>query len=255
MKHIYAFSDVHGCWEVFQQLLDFIQPEDRVICLGDCGDRGDDGWKIIETVLNDDRFIYLMGNHEKMLIDTVDSYYKIQHMNIGAEPDEIDFYLQSDLNFQLLRNNGGKKTFQDWKKASLKRAKIEQLRKLAYGAECINAKGQKIILTHAGFTPYLNRNIEKEEDYLIWNRTHFYEKWDEYFPDTIIVHGHTPILYLGDFMSDEKRDFNKIEGAYWYCNNHKVNIDKCTIITGELLLLDLDTWEEHIFRDNKIYCG
>ena len=39
-------------------------------------------------------------------------------------------------------------------------------------------------------------------------------------------------------------DVNK-NGALWYCNNHKVNIDCGTVFTGKSVLLNLDTWEEH----------
>lgn len=253
MKHVYAFSDVHGCWEVFQQLLDFIQPEDRVICLGDCGDRGDDGWKIIETVLNDNRFIYLKGNHEDMLVKTIQAYQRICNACQGVDKDEINFHISMDENYNLLRRNGGNKTFKDWKKSKDRMIKYHLLKNLAYGAEYINLQGQKIILTHAGYTPKLN--YQPEDNDLLWNRYHFNQTWDKNFPDTIIVHGHTPINYLDDYIWNTAIDFTKVKGAYWYCNNHKVDIDKCTIETGELILLDLDTWEEHIFRDNKIYCG
>lgn len=37
------------------------------------------------------------------------------------------------------------------------------------------------------------------------------------------------------------------DGAFWYCNNHKVNIDCGAFFTGKTVLLDLDTFDEHIF--------
>ena len=36
-------------------------------------------------------------------------------------------------------------------------------------------------------------------------------------------------------------------GAFWYCNNHKVNIDTGAYASGSIVLLDLDTFDEHIF--------
>ncbi|MDV3428504.1 MAG: metallophosphoesterase [Bacillota bacterium] len=253
---IYAFSDAHGCWEPFQQLLEFIKPEDRVICLGDCGDRGEDGWKIIETVLNDKRFIYLKGNHEDMLIKTIQAYrrFMISYQGVVNE-DEINFYLSMDSDYELLYINGGCKTFKDWREAKERMVKYHLLNNLAYRAEYINKKGQKVILTHAGYTPKLNYTPDNDD--LLWNRSHFMQTWDNNFPDVVIVHGHTPLMYMDEYLWEDCRDNdpNDVPGAYWYCNGHKVNIDRCTIITGELVLLNLDTWEEHIFKDDKIYCG
>ena len=242
---IYAFSDAHGCWEPFEQLFNFIKPEDKVICLGDCGDRGKDGWKIIETVLNDNRFIYLMGNHEDMLINTIKDYFYIQRTCFGSDEDEIFFNLRMCESYDILKYNGGEKTFKDWKKAKYKELKYRQLKELKYRFDYVNKQGQKIILTHAGFTPHLN-DIPDNED-LIWSRSHFNQKWDKNFPDTIIVHGHTPIIYMSEYTFEEN-NLKEISESYWYCNKHKVNIDYCTIETGKLILLNLDTWEEYIFE-------
>lgn len=37
---VYAVSDLHGMYELYQKISDFLKPEDKVYCLGDCGDRG-----------------------------------------------------------------------------------------------------------------------------------------------------------------------------------------------------------------------
>ena len=39
--------------------------------------------------------------------------------------------------------------------------------------------------------------------------------------------------------------------ALWYCNNHKVCIDMGTYNTNITVLLDLDTFEEHIFAEEQ----
>lgn len=250
MGHTYAFSDAHGCWEPFQQLLDFIKPEDKVYCLGDCGDRGDEGWKIIKTVIKDKRFTYLKGNHEDMLTKAIDAYYYIRSTFVYPEDenkDEIDYELLMNHNYQLLTQNGGTKTFADWKNSDLRGLYNRILKNLPLEKVYFNKQGQKVILTHAGYTPHLYTSVS-EEDYL-WNRYHFNQKWDNSFPDVVMVHGHTPVPYMDEFLRDCPKN---IDGALWYCNNHKVNIDMCTVMTGEICLLDLDTWEQHIFKDNKV---
>lgn len=43
------------------------------------------------------------------------------------------------------------------------------------------------------------------------------------------------------------REDSYVEGAFWYCNDHKVNIDCGSFFTGQTVLLNLDTFDEHIF--------
>ena len=71
----YAISDLHGRMDLFRQVKEFLQPEDVVYVLGDCGDRGPAGWELIKTVYEDPQFIYLMGNHEDMLVDAMRSVF------------------------------------------------------------------------------------------------------------------------------------------------------------------------------------
>lgn len=33
---MYVCSDLHGMYDIYEQILDYIKPEDKVICLGDC---------------------------------------------------------------------------------------------------------------------------------------------------------------------------------------------------------------------------
>lgn len=64
-----AFSDLHGQYKLWKQIENFIQPEDKVFCLGDCADRGPEGWQIIKEVLATPNITYLRGNHEQFIID------------------------------------------------------------------------------------------------------------------------------------------------------------------------------------------
>ena len=50
--NIYAFSDIHGNYNLFRQIKNFIKENDVVFCLGDCCDRGLDGIKIIQEILD-----------------------------------------------------------------------------------------------------------------------------------------------------------------------------------------------------------
>lgn len=37
---IYAVSDLHGCLDIYYKIKKLLKSEDKVYCLGDCGDRG-----------------------------------------------------------------------------------------------------------------------------------------------------------------------------------------------------------------------
>lgn len=230
---VYAVSDLHGMYELYQKISDFLKPEDKVYCLGDCGDRGPQPWETIKAVASDPQFIYIKGNHEDMLVKAMEHYLRYETY---GEP------------FSLLSWNGGASTFEGWIADGANIGWKKYLKELPTCLNYQNKDGIKIILCHAGFTP--GHDIPNEED-LIWNREHFYDDCLE--DNTICVHGHTPIPnMIRGWRGSLKKIFGAEEdtynnGAFWYCNNHKVNIDCGAFATGETVLLDLDTFDEHIF--------
>ena len=63
--------------------------------------------------------------------------------------------------------------------------------------------------------------------------------------DYIIIHGHTPVFYHRGHDS-MKEILNHVYPEF-YANGHKINIDMGTHYTKTCALLDLDTFEYHIF--------
>ena len=228
---VYAVADLHGVLELYNQIKEFLKPEDIVYCLGDCGDRGPQPWETITTIYNDNQFIYLKGNHEDMLCDAMQDF--INGYGFGH-------------NYSLLRSNGGKVTFYDWtclynEDSNLGRSWYYNLKDLPIFETYTNKRGQEIFLTHAGFTPPINLAYEYD---LLWDRYHFNQKWDEEnFLNTVVVHGHTnwysvmgKLGLYPDIDSPEPR-------AFTYCNGHKICIDNASFYTGQTVLLNLDTFE------------
>ena len=95
-------------------------------------------------------------------------------------------------------------------------------------------------MSHAGYTPH-EMILPSSED-LIWNRDHLWDEWDDNFKNSIVVHGHTPIQILAKEIGETYEP-----GALWYCDNHKICIDNAAFYSGDVCLLNLDTFEEHIF--------
>ena len=103
MGKVYVSADWHGCLNPAQKVLDFLQPDDKLYFLGDAIDRGSDGYKIMTKLLNDPRVMYLMGNHEAMMLEA------IEHM-ITYGLEDYQYCGMDDI---WLYGNGGMKTFED----------------------------------------------------------------------------------------------------------------------------------------------
>ena len=80
---VIAIGDIHGCSLALSALIDAITPgpEDLVIPLGDYVDRGPDCRGVIEQLLALEkrcRLVPILGNHEEMLLEAVDSDEMVQ---------------------------------------------------------------------------------------------------------------------------------------------------------------------------------
>jgi calcineurin-like phosphoesterase family protein len=238
---VYACSDLHGQRALFDEIKKMLNPEDTVYFLGDAADRGDDGWEMIKEIYKDSRFIYLKGNHEDMLVNAAKDYY-YKDITCGY-------------NFNLLCYNGGLKTFEDMTLDPFGKDWIEVIDKLPLIATYINAIGDEIILSHAGFTPSVDRTPYDND--LLWDREHFLDDWDDdNFFNTVIIHGHTPTAHIAcNVLVNREEILNLKPGAFWYkAGCRKCGIDQGSAYTNTALLLDLDTYEEHIIqivRENK----
>jgi serine/threonine protein phosphatase 1 len=76
-QRVIAIGDVHGCATALRKLIEVIAPEpdDTLIPLGDCVDRGPDSRQVIDEVLalrEKCRLVPLLGNHEEMMLNFLD---------------------------------------------------------------------------------------------------------------------------------------------------------------------------------------
>ena len=75
-KRTIAIGDIHGCPKALRAIIDAVQPtaDDTLVLLGDYVDRGPDSRGVLDYVLELEsryRVVPLMGNHELMLLDSV----------------------------------------------------------------------------------------------------------------------------------------------------------------------------------------
>ena len=77
LRRVIAIGDVHGCATALRKLIELIdpQPDDTLIQLGDCVDRGPDSRQVIDELLalrQKCRLVPLLGNHEEMMLNYLD---------------------------------------------------------------------------------------------------------------------------------------------------------------------------------------
>lgn len=237
---MYVCSDLHGMYDIYEQMCNYIKPEDKVICLGDCGDRGYNGWELIKAVYNNPQFTYLMGNHEDMLVNAMEEHLAGYSFNNSL---------------QLVIYNGGFETYKSWlretdanKKIWYKHLKALPLKLDYYCAE----NGTIWHLTHAGYTPYGPEPMSAKR--LLWDRKHFKDVIDAPDPNEtewneVCVHGHTPIHFLVDELG---RPAPTEPDIVVYADDHKIDIDNGSFATGWAVLLNLDTFEYMQFYDRTM---
>lgn len=230
---VYAVSDLHGVYGVWRGILDKIGPSDTLYFLGDAADRGPDGWKILKEAMSDPRVIYIMGNHDEMLLDR--------------------FLIRSYDTVSLHNRNGGEPTWTALVQDDDEEAIVNTIGKLTnceYYTTYTRPDGKVIYMSHSGSC---------DTDYtidLIWDRSNlFCDPPKEY---DYVVHGHTAIPHLlktrqerDEFMGFDSEDTGYQGGAFFYgTNKNKVDIDNLTIVSHSAILLNLDTMESIIIKED-----
>lgn len=246
MSRVFATSDWHGNLAVAEKVFEFLQPDDTLYFLGDCADRGKEGVMLAQMLLDDPRVKFIKGNHEIFMEEGLGDL-----INIGY-PRDMNLWVY----------NGGRPTIEELSKMTDDELRIlrAQLRQLPQTMIYRNTKGQDIILDHCGYTPSFADGNNffypvRHEPY--WDRSHFFEHWDDaHFPNTYMIHGHTPVIFIEKEFNNWKgiptpRDSEYDFRAYHYCDGHKICIDMGTFFSGRAVLLDLDSFEEIYIEEGE----
>lgn len=168
-----AIGDIHGCLDPFTELVEQkikLKQEDKLILLGDYIDRGDQSKEVLDYIIDLRQkgfdIIPLMGNHESMLLDALDS-------------DDL---------FSIWTLNGCFETLASFGINRLK--ELDQLYVDFFRSLSHYIIYEKYIFVHAGFNDELINPFEDEKE-MIWTRRETYE--NPVFLDKVIIHGHSPI--------------------------------------------------------------
>ena len=226
---IYAMSDIHGCYDKYRAILSEIQfkSTDTLYILGDVIDRGPDGIKVLQDMSMRPNVFPILGNHEFTAAVCLPWLtQEITEQSLDSLADDQIAALGDWI------NNGGEPTLRGlWKLKPEERQDIlEYFHEMELYAE-VEAGGRSFILTHAALE---NFNPEKPlgsyhlPDFLFGRPG----PDSIYFPDKILVFGHTPTRLL----CGQDKVFR---------GGTMIDIDcGCVFPGGRLGCLCLDTMEE-----------
>ncbi|MDO4943467.1 MAG: fructose-bisphosphatase class III [Lachnospiraceae bacterium] len=246
----YVLSDIHGLHDKFMNMLEKIDftEFDTMYILGDVIDRGPDGIKSYQYIMNHKNIHVLKGNHEAFFLSAFSKRMESIHSD------------ESDLNEILFQNslwidfNGGFPTFQAFIKLDTKEQKrIYDYIKQEKEYELIEVNHHQYLLIHAGLNltddlslqEILKRDISRGDH--LWIREDFLCSKKRIENKTIIF-GHTPtpmlLSYYLDPISVSTENALRCKYAMIYHGDGKIDIDCGCAGNLNLGCLCLDDFEE-----------
>ncbi|MBR8827389.1 MAG: serine/threonine protein phosphatase [Gomphosphaeria aponina SAG 52.96 = DSM 107014] len=162
-----VIGDVHGHYDALMKLLSAIAPgsDDEIYFLGDLIDRGPQSAQVVSFVMGNN-YKCLRGNHEEMLLDVLGNGDIVPEM------------------FQIWLYNGGHATITSYE-GKIPQAHIDWMQTLPIYLDLGD-----VWLVHAGIHP--DFPIEKQtSEQFCWIRDEFHSMKKPYFPEKLIITGHT----------------------------------------------------------------
>lgn len=160
-------GDVHGHYNGLMTLLEAIAPgaDDQVYFLGDLIDRGPQSAQVVDFVQKSS-YHCLLGNHELMLLEAI--------ARRGSSQVK-----------QAWLYSGGIETLNSYKPATIPQHHIEWMQNLPTYLDLGD-----LWLVHAGVDPRMPL-AEQTCEQFCWVRQQFHSTTKPYFPDKLIIVGHT----------------------------------------------------------------
>ena len=222
----FVLSDVHGHIDKYLQMLDKIRfsNNDILYVLGDILNRGIDGIKILQDMIQRENVYPIMGNHELLTLPALDK------LSWADDPIFDEEVIEKHTFMSTIGDKATLRKFIYLPKTE-KQKLIEYIKDFPLYKQ-ITVNNQKYLLVHAGlpdFSPGLDFSYYSAED-LTFGKHDYTIK---HFNDIIIITGHIPT-------------FNIDEGSRGkiYRKNNNIAID-CGMGSGEKLgCLCLDTNKE-----------
>ena len=217
MRRIFAIGDIHGCNKTFQKLLHDeirIQKSDKIYCIGDYVDRGNDSKGVIDFILKLRKQGYhihtLRGNHEQLMMDSS----------------------KSEKNFNHWIKSGGDATLRSFKISSYD--EMKPMYKDFFKRTKYFISSGKNIFVHAGLN-FQNLNPLKDKHAMLWIRD--FPVHNKVIEDRRIIHGHSskPLDFI---LNQKSKSATNIDGGCVYKDSPGFgNLVALNITNGELIVV------------------
>lgn len=188
----YAVGDIHGCYDLLQELIDRIRDDARrvtgrrvLVTLGDYVDRGPKSAQVLDWLCGPGpegfERISLAGNHEAMMLEFLDNpSLSSPWLEFGG----LETLASYGVDLQRF-HRAGQRERQAMLQASIPPAHMDLLRNLP-----TLLVTPRTVFVHAGLRPGVELTEQSDGD-LLWIREPFLSAVIEQGP--WIVHGHTPV--------------------------------------------------------------
>lgn len=250
----YIVSDIHGYYNLFMKGLSQVEfsDSDFLWVIGDAIDRGPDGVRILQYIMNHQNMDLIIGNHELMMLNSV-----------SPQGDIICDGIDASI---WLGANGGWPTLEGYKSLSLEdRLSLLEWLKTRYVVKTLDINRNKYCLSHSYYNAKCENMKYSELSYLdVWNITwssiwrddycshalDIYSKYDYQF-----VIGHVPVHFV-------RREYYPADAwnvLKFLRHKNVINIDGgCSMgldedIENGLILLRIDDMQEFtlLVSDNR----
>ena len=228
----YIVSDIHGCYNQYQKLLEKIQfsENDELYVLGDVVDRGPEPIKVLQDMMRRPNVIFILGNHDFIM------YTLMKKLSVEITHENYDKHLTSELllDYNLWFQDGGQVTAEQFKALSYSE-KMDVLDYIAGASlyEVIENGGKEYRLVHAGLSNFApDKDLDEYELYDFLEERADYSR--RYYPDEniFLVTGHTPTVYIKGW---EKTEI--------YRRNGHIAMDCACVAGGKLAAFCVETGE------------
>ncbi len=207
----YAISDIYGCYDELEYLLNLVEfdnEKDKLICLGDVCDRGFKVKQCFDRLIQIKNLVYIMGNHD---------LWTIEFLNKKIDRWEEQSWWQQ----------GSRETIQSFKGEDTTIYKDFLNKALPYFID-----EQNRVFVHGGFDPDFSLSKHSLK-HLVWDRDlyeviSYSKKPIKQYKEVFI--GHTPTLVLNN--TDKPVNCYNL-----WC------IDTGCFYGGKLTIIDVDTKE------------
>lgn len=191
---IYAISDVHAHTELFERFKATLAEDDQVYVLGDAIDKGDGTLDVLQTIIDDNRFTMLLGNHEHMMYQYL------------MDPDDLQLFGDWCL------YNDGFRTLENYISLTPERQEkiLNALENMPVQVE-LDIEKRIFVMAHACCDNNGTQTVkDSSTEFKVWHRQIPCEIENKY-----TLTGHTPVMFVSLF-SDLENSSEIIRYNNWF---------------------------------------